>query len=113
MNTSGHSRHKGSVVLFGFLCLFLFAGLKEAWADCNLSQQCPGGGSISCTGPSGTCTSGSDYIMCNGSYHRCPTPCEASISCAYGGFLSCSTPNGSCEEGSRLRLLHRHRPPDV
>jgi hypothetical protein len=91
---------KRSAILFSFLGLFLVVGLCKAGATCTLSQQCPNGGSISCTGPTGTCTSNSDSITCNGTIYKCPTPCSASLQCSYGGFIECWTPNGSCEAGA-------------
>ncbi len=83
------------------LTALLIVSVAPISAQCSLTQQCSGGGSITCNGPSGTCTSGPDYITCNGTTYRCPLPpCTADIECAYGGFISCSINSGHCEEGS-------------
>jgi hypothetical protein len=78
------------------------AGLASASSTCTVSQQCPGGGSVQCTGPAGTCTTGSNYVQCNGVKNFCPPPpssCSAFVQCAYGGFISCNG-QGYCEEGA-------------
>lgn len=73
-------------------------------STCYISQQCPGGGQVSCSGPAGTCSSGSNWVECDGDRHVCSPPCEAQITCAYGGMISCDssqTPSYHyCEEGS-------------
>jgi hypothetical protein len=75
------------------------AGLADASGTCTVSQQCPSGGSVQCMGPAGTCTTGSNYVQCNGVRTYCPTPCSAFVQCAYGGFISCNS-QWYCEEGS-------------
>lgn len=69
-----------------------------AWT-CNVSQQCSGGSTISCSGQSGTCTTGSNYVECGGSRTYCPSqpqPCGISYQCAYGGTVTCYSEAGRC-----------------
>lgn len=69
-------------------------------ATCTISQQCSDGSTVSCSGANGTCTSGSNWVQCDGTRHTCPsTSCEAQVTCAYGGLISC-TSNTYCEEGT-------------
>lgn len=84
--------------------LALLAGSESylfvSGGTCTISQQCAAGRTISCTGQAGTCTSGSNYVQCNGINTYCPyPPCSAHIQCPYGGFISCYTDSGDCEEG--------------
>lgn len=76
----------------------------SAASGCSISQQCSGGGQVACSGPPGTCSSGSNWVECDGDRYVCLPPCEAQITCAYGGVISCDssqTPNYHyCEEGS-------------
>ena len=75
----------------------------SASSTCTVSQQCPGWPPVSCTGPSGTCTTGSNYVECNGSRKTCPWwTCPVTVQCAYGGFIECNTTatHGYCEAGT-------------
>lgn len=79
-------------------------------STCYISQQCSSGGSVSCSGPAGTCTSGSTWVECNGNRYNCPncepycSPCDAQVNCSYGGIISCDSSQTPlyhyCEEGS-------------
>ena len=74
---------------------FAFSPAAEA-STCTISQQCSNGSTVSCSGPAGTCTSGYNYVQCNGARSSCPTACGISYQCAYGGFLSCYSATGAC-----------------
>ena len=69
-------------------------------STCQISQQCWDGSTVSCSGPAGTCTSGSTWVSCNGTQYNCPsTSCSARVRCALGSTIAC-TGTYYCEEGS-------------
>ena len=82
------------------LALLLFGLSPRAFAwSCNVSQNCSNGSTISCSGQSGTCTTGSNYVECGGTRTYCPwqsQACGLQYTCAYGGTLICSSQQGRC-----------------
>lgn len=75
---------------------FALSPVVEA-STCTISQQCSSGSTISCSGPAGTCSSGSNYVSCNGTVKNCPPPpCGISYMCEYGGTLTCYSQTGRC-----------------
>lgn len=55
--------------------------------------QCPGGGSVSCTGHS-YCTSGTGWVECDGVRKYCgPPPC---FKVCMDGYTSCYSDSGNC-----------------
>lgn len=79
------------------LAVVFFALSPAAEAStCTISQQCPNGTTVRCSGPAGTCSSGSNYVQCNGQRTYCTQSCSASYQCAYGGFISCYSNTGGC-----------------
>lgn len=81
------------------LTTVLLAFSTAVIATCSVSQQCPNGSTVSCSGPTGTCTTGSNYVQCNGNRTYCasqPQPCGISYTCEYGGELICSSSTGRC-----------------
>ena len=77
---------------------FVLSPAAEA-STCQVSQRCSNGTTISCSGSSGTCTTGSNYVQCNGTRTYCPwqpQPCGISYMCEYGGTITCYSEAGRC-----------------
>jgi hypothetical protein len=84
-------------VALAFLMVIFSA--KALAGTCNVSQQCSNGSTVSCSGQSGTCTTGSNYVECSGTRKYCPSqpqPCGISYECEYGGTLTCYSEEGRC-----------------
>ncbi len=83
------------------LAVVFFALSSNAEAStCTISQQCQNGTTVSCSGPAGTCSSGSNYVQCNGQRTYCTQSCSASYRCSYGGWIACSSLTGGCSVDS-------------
>lgn len=84
----------GGVVLI----LSIFAISPAAADSCTATKSCSDGSTKSCSGTS-SCTLGSDYALCDGVYHYCPsatTTCSATYECQSSSYIvSCSGP-GPC-----------------
>ena len=70
-------------------------GLK---ASCTVSNNCgPHSPTISCSSSSGNCSSGFDFVVCDGVRKNC-APCKVSTTCSTGGGFSCTgTSTTDCE----------------
>ncbi len=65
-----------------FSLFFVVFGATSLSASCTASQSCqvPWISSISCSGTS-VCSSGADWVECDGTRTYCPTPAPCSGSC--------------------------------
>ena len=98
---------KKAVQLCVALAVVFFALSSTAEAStCSISQQCPNGTTVSCTGSAGTCTSGSNYVQCNGNRTYCTQSCSASYRCSYGGWIACSSLNGGCSVDAPAQTIY-------
>lgn len=70
---------------------------REA-ASCTVTNNCgPYSPSVSCTSASGNCTSGYDWVECDGVRTNCQ-PCHVSTRCSTGQTFSCTgTTIDNCE----------------
>jgi hypothetical protein len=58
---------------------------------CYVSNDCGAAPTISCSSPNGNCTSGFDWVECDGVRTNCATDvCTISTSCPSGGGVSCT-----------------------
>ncbi|HEX4966710.1 MAG TPA: hypothetical protein VF173_38220, partial [Thermoanaerobaculia bacterium] len=59
-------------------------------ASCTVTNDCgPNSPTISCTSASGNCTSGADFVQCDGVRKNC-APCHVSTNCSNGRTFSCT-----------------------
>ncbi|HEV8578814.1 MAG TPA: hypothetical protein VGX68_06980 [Thermoanaerobaculia bacterium] len=65
---------------------------------CTVSNDCgPFSATISCSSSSGNCSSGFDFVVCNGVRKNC-APCKVSTNCSNGQIFSCTGTNTTdCE----------------
>lgn len=73
----------------------------SAPGDCSVSLECPDGTILQCDGTNYSCTTGSNYVECNGQRTYCPSQqCTARVFCREAGCdVICSSSNGDCHEG--------------
>ena len=66
--------------------------------SCTVSNDCgPHSPTISCSSPTGNCSSGFDFVVCDGVRRNC-APCRVSTTCSNGQILSCTGTNTTnCE----------------
>jgi hypothetical protein len=66
------------------------------WRTCTVTNDCgPYSPSVTCSG--GTCSSGADYVECDGVRKNC-APCHVSTRCSNGSTFSCTgTSTTDCE----------------
>jgi len=75
-------------------------------ASCTVSNDCgPYSATVSCTSASGNCTSGVDYVECDGVRKTC-APCHVSTTCGNGRTFSCTgTTIDNCELEPRCFVI--------
>ena len=84
------------VICFGVLA-------SPAQAGCNATQNCPSGGTVSCSGSS-VCSVASNSVTCDGTPQTCPS-CPSHLTCPSPPYsqpwtLGCSGPATSCSATS-------------
>ena len=93
-----------TLTLVGLVAALALLGASPALAgSCSATQQCSGGGSVSCTGSS-TCSVGSDFVECDGTRTYCQVttnPCDVSYRCPTPPYsqpwgLYCTDRTGQC-----------------
>ena len=79
---------RGTFWVLAFSLLFVVCGATSLSASCSATQNCQGVPwifSVSCSDFSGTaCSSGPDWVECNGARTYCPTPAPCTGTCFSG-----------------------------
>lgn len=73
---------------------------KNNVAGCTAWYPCVHGGSVSCSGPTGTCTSsgqGCGLVQCNGQASFCPGACQTDWNCATFCYTTYGSTDGYCD----------------